>query len=232
VGLVSAFTFKTPHRDNIFVNRRGLVARQKKTGQTDPDMSDIYDGLQRKARDHARNPMQWDASPHAGFSKALNTSKRATTSAPWMRVHVDYREWNVGKQSGDPTSVLTFWREMIVFRKKHLSCVSLFLIVDARRDMRAVRAKGRVLRHYLQTYGLFTELDHSNEQIYHYTKTYKDEKAVILLNFSGGDVVYPVPSAGGSITAFKDFIGNYSERPPVTEGKVRLRPWEAAVFVS
>lgn len=85
-------------------------------------MSDVWDGLQRKARDHARNPMQWDDTPHAGFSRSRDGSE---TTKPWMRVHDDYREWNVAKQKDDSDSVLSFWKAMIAFRKANLSCVSL-----------------------------------------------------------------------------------------------------------
>jgi len=96
---------------------RELAVRKSETGDSNPDMSDIMDGLQRKARDHARNPMQWDDSPNAGFSLRGDAK-------PWMRVHDDHREWNVAKQIGDPDSVLSFWKRMLGFRKGHLSCVS------------------------------------------------------------------------------------------------------------
>ena len=61
--------------------------------------------------------MQWDDSQNAGFSLKGD-------SKPWMRVHDDYREWNVAKQTDDPKSVLTFWKKMLAFRKKHPSAVS------------------------------------------------------------------------------------------------------------
>ena len=98
---------------------RELAARRAKGGTENPDMSDVWDGLRRKARDHARNPMQWDGSQDAGFSFG-----KTDVNQPWMRVHDDYKEWNVAKQQNDESSVLTFWKRMIAFRKKHLSCVS------------------------------------------------------------------------------------------------------------
>jgi oligo-1,6-glucosidase len=81
-------------------------------------MSDVLDGIRRKARDHARNPMQWSSSPNAGFSLKEGGEK------PWMRVHDDYVAWNVEKQKGDPNSVLSFWKKMLMFRKRYLSSVS------------------------------------------------------------------------------------------------------------
>lgn len=95
-----------------------LELRRKAHKTDNPDMSDVWDGLQRKSRDHARNPVQWDATPNAGFSL------KPGSSTPWMRVHDDYKEWNVAKQEKDEKSVLSFWKAMIAFRKSHLSCVS------------------------------------------------------------------------------------------------------------
>lgn len=92
-----------------------MRARQEQHGTGKPDMSDVWDCLQHKARDHARSPMQWDASKHAGFSDA---------ESPWMRVNDDYPEWNVARQRGRDDSVLEFWKKMIRFRKRHLACVS------------------------------------------------------------------------------------------------------------
>ena len=84
-------------------------------------MSDVWDGLQRKARDHARNPApHWDDSKDAGFSLGKEDAAK-----PWMRVHDDYKDWNVASQLADEDSVLKFWTRMVAFRKQHFSCVSL-----------------------------------------------------------------------------------------------------------
>lgn len=101
---------------------RELAARKERQGTDSPDLSDVIDGIQRKARDHARNPMQWDDSPHAGFTQG--------DSEPWMRVHDDYTEWNVAAQKDDPKSVLSFWKQMLAFRKKHLGCVGVLSLND------------------------------------------------------------------------------------------------------
>lgn len=92
-----------------------MEARRQKEATSQPDVSDLWNNLQRKARDHARSPMQWTSGKQAGFSDAAST---------WMRVNEDYPVWNVTKQTGDEDSVLEFWRKMLAFRKKHLACVS------------------------------------------------------------------------------------------------------------
>lgn len=67
--------------------------------------------IQILGRDNARTPMQWDDSPHAGFTRGKGD--------PWMRVHDRYPEINVAKQQREPDSVLAFWKRMIRVRKEH-----------------------------------------------------------------------------------------------------------------
>jgi oligo-1,6-glucosidase len=58
-------------------------------------------------RDHARTPMQWDGSAHAGFSRA----------EPWIGVNPDHDVVNVAAQRSDPGSVLSHYRRLIALRK-------------------------------------------------------------------------------------------------------------------
>ncbi|KIK92345.1 glycoside hydrolase family 13 protein [Paxillus rubicundulus Ve08.2h10] len=81
--------------------------RQKAQGKADVDMSDLLDNFQHKARDHARTPMQWDASFNGGFTKGT----------PWMRVNDDYHAWNAAVQLEDDDSVHAFWKRAIGVRK-------------------------------------------------------------------------------------------------------------------
>lgn len=61
-----------------------------------------------KGRDGERTPMQWDASAGAGF----------TTGAPWLPIPPSARERNVAVESGDPTSLLNFYRRLIQLRRR------------------------------------------------------------------------------------------------------------------
>jgi len=73
-------------------------------------MSDVLDGISKKARDHSRTPVQWDGSSHAGF----------TTGTPWMRVNDDYADpWNAEAQIKDEGSVRSFWKRALAIRKEH-----------------------------------------------------------------------------------------------------------------
>ncbi|KAK5715618.1 hypothetical protein LTR15_010264 [Elasticomyces elasticus] len=178
-----------------------LALRKAKTGEESPDMSDIMSALQRKSRDHARNPMQWDDGLDAGFSLK---NKERWVGKPWMRVHDDYKDWNVAKQIGDPESVLSFWKNMIAFRKAHLAC----------------------------TYGYFTLLSPASEEVFAYTKSYKTERLLVLLNFTKESVSYTLPEQAGEVDDMKDLIGNYTSGPPehIEDRVVKLRPYEALVI--
>ena len=63
--------------------------------------------LDRKSRDNSRTPVQWDDSPHAGF----------TTGEPWIGVATNYPEVNAAAAVADPDSVFHHYRRLIELRK-------------------------------------------------------------------------------------------------------------------
>ena len=67
---------------------------------------EVLTALRAKSRDNARTPMQWDASPQAGF----------TTGTPWLPVNPDHVRVNAAAQAGDPDSVLAHYRRLIELR--------------------------------------------------------------------------------------------------------------------
>jgi oligo-1,6-glucosidase len=73
-------------------------------GGADPAV--VLAGLRAMSRDNARTPVQWDASPSAGF----------TTGTPWLPVNPDHVEWNAAAQRDDPGSVLAHHRRLIALR--------------------------------------------------------------------------------------------------------------------
>ena len=63
--------------------------------------------LDRKSRDNSRTPVQWDDSPHGGF----------TTGEPWIEVASNYPEVNAAAAVADPDSVFHHYRKLIELRK-------------------------------------------------------------------------------------------------------------------
>ena len=55
-------------------------ARRRWPRASDPD--DVLAALRRMSRDNARTPMQWDDSPHAGFTTGHAVARRSTPTTP------------------------------------------------------------------------------------------------------------------------------------------------------
>lgn len=70
---------------------------------------DIIASINAKGRDNARTPMQWDATPNAGF----------TSGQPWLHVNPNYAEINVEANLADPDSVFHCYRKLIELRKNN-----------------------------------------------------------------------------------------------------------------
>jgi oligo-1,6-glucosidase len=67
---------------------------------------EVLASMRPMSRDNARTPMQWDATPHAGF----------TTGEPWIGVSPNHAEINAAAQVDDPDSVFHHYRRLIELR--------------------------------------------------------------------------------------------------------------------
>jgi oligo-1,6-glucosidase len=67
---------------------------------------EVLASLRAMSRDNARTPMQWDASPHAGF----------TTGTPWIPVNPNHLHVNAAAARADPDSVFHHYRRLIELR--------------------------------------------------------------------------------------------------------------------
>ncbi|SDE53348.1 alpha-glucosidase [Auraticoccus monumenti] len=94
------FTSADQHRDVEAVNYHARVLEQGL------DEEAALAGMARVGRDNARTPVQWDDSPHAGF----------TTGEPWLPVNPNHTWLNAAAQAEDPTSVLHHYRALIRLR--------------------------------------------------------------------------------------------------------------------
>jgi len=70
------------------------------------DPAKVLHALRTMSRDNARTPMQWDATPQAGF----------TTGFPWMPVNPNHTEVNAEAARADPSSVFHHYRRLIELR--------------------------------------------------------------------------------------------------------------------
>jgi oligo-1,6-glucosidase len=154
--------------------------------------------MQRKARDHARTPVQWTSeSPNAGFC--------APDTKPWMRVNDDYKTVNAAAQRAhsdkDSLSVLQFWKRGLAARKQHKDAL---------------------------VYGDFELLDpeDGHDQIFAYKRCGEEEAFVTVLNFSEGEVEWELPErAGVRKWVAGNYTAGAPEK--AVKGKITLEPWEA-----
>ncbi len=63
------------------------------------------------ARDNARTPMQWDASPNAGFC--------AEGVEPWLAINPNYGQINAAACLADPDSIFYYYQKLIELRHSH-----------------------------------------------------------------------------------------------------------------
>lgn len=71
------------------------------------DAHEVMAIIHAKSRDNARTPVQWDASPQAGF----------TTGKPWLKVNPNYREINAAQALANPDSIFYYYQKLIQLRK-------------------------------------------------------------------------------------------------------------------
>ena len=95
-GLVSIDQYRDVESLNAFDEMRALGIPEAR----------ILDGLAAMSRDNARTPVQWDASPHAGF----------TAGTPWLPATANHTWLNAEAQRKDPRSVASFYKALIALR--------------------------------------------------------------------------------------------------------------------
>src|ERR1700678_2746192 len=97
----SPFTAIADYRDIQALNFYAEAA-----ARADADLPVLLLAMARMSRDQGRTPVQWDASPGAGF----------TTGTPWIAVNPDYPQVNAAAEVGDPASVFEHYRQLIALR--------------------------------------------------------------------------------------------------------------------
>ncbi len=126
-----------------------------------------------------------------------DTSENAgfTTGKPWLLVHDDYEECNAEVLGADPDSVLSYYRALAQERN------ALPVLVA----------------------GDYRELMPESEEIYAFERTCGSDRAVVLTNWTGGDVTYDAALVDGLSVAF----GTHGASEA---GK--LQPYEGVIFAN
>ncbi len=104
LGMANApFTDIGDYRDIQTLNFYNETAAR---GDADADLPALIAAMGQMSRDHGRTPVQWDASPGAGF----------TSGTPWIAINPDHLQVNAAAQVGNPDSVFEHYRRLITLR--------------------------------------------------------------------------------------------------------------------
>ncbi|MBL8348728.1 MAG: alpha-glucosidase [Burkholderiaceae bacterium] len=82
---------------------------QVAVGERGEDPAQVFAAILAKGRDNARTPVQWDATPNAGFS----------SGRPWIAVNPNCSDVNAAQALADPDSVFHHYRRLIELRRRH-----------------------------------------------------------------------------------------------------------------
>jgi alpha-glucosidase len=106
--------------------------------------------------------MQWDDGPSAGFSRAADA---------WLPLAPDSPTVNVARQAGDPASLLSFYRQVIWYRKASPALLE----------------------------GTYRALE-SPSDTFVYVREHARQRLLVALNFAGEARTIPLPAdARGSV---------------------------------
>lgn len=129
------------------VESRNYFEILRKNGKSEAEALHI---LAERSRDNARTPMQWTNSENAGF----------TDGQPWIEVQKNYDKVSVIAEENDDTSILAFYKKLIVFRKQNL----------------------------IISHGTIRFLDEMPEAVMGYEREWQEKKMVVLCNFKEEEV--------------------------------------------
>jgi oligo-1,6-glucosidase len=124
-----------------------------------------------------------------------------TTGTPWLKVNPNYTTINVEQALKDENSVFHYYRKLIELRKKHEIVV----------------------------YGKYDLILPEHPEIYAYTRTWGEEKWLVILNFTANRPTFHLPE-DIRYQSKRLMISNYdvSEDEPIDT--LSLRPYEARVY--
>lgn len=119
-----------------------------------------------------------------------------TTGTPWIKVNPNYKEINAKAELADPNSVFHYYQKLISLRKETPIII----------------------------YGKYELLMENNEELYVYTRTFENEKLLVVCSFIDKEVEFQIPEE------FENTDCLISNLENTYTGKVLLKPYEVFVL--
>ena len=135
-------------------------------------------------RDPERTPMQWDTSPHAGFT--------GVGAEPWLPVAENFTAVNVAAQEQDPQSDLNYFRALTRLRGE-----SVALTMGSYRSLETATGTPIAQEGASLTGGSYQNVQ-AGSGVFGYVREHEGEKVLVLLNFGQGDAPLGLPELEGA----------------------------------
>ncbi|QNF29199.1 MULTISPECIES: glycoside hydrolase family 13 protein [Metabacillus] len=126
-----------------------------------------------------------------------------TSGEPWIKVNPNYKEINAKQAVADQNSIFNYYKNIIQLRKNHPIIV----------------------------YGDYELILPEHESIFAYTRSYENEKLLVITNFSGDATPFSLPG-NVTISAPELLISNYDVPQNEDILSFKLRPYEARIYKS
>lgn len=160
--------------------------------------------IQKKSRDNARTPMQVGQS-HRMLDQALTLTQWSkekyagfSTAKPWQKENESYVDINAESQVGIHGSVFEYWASILRLRKSHKD---------------------------IFVYGTFEMIDMKHDDVFAYTRTFENEKVIVVANFRKESLLWSPPK-GVNLRTDKILTSSYGGIN-LTDGDLALKPFEA-----
>ncbi|MFC0470644.1 alpha-glucosidase [Halalkalibacter kiskunsagensis] len=133
-----------------------------------------------------------------------NDSENAgfTTGTPWLKVNPNYKEINAKKALEDKDSIFFYYQQLIKLRKEYDIIV----------------------------YGTYDLILEEDEKIYAYTRTFGEEKLLVMCNFTKEEAEFELPE-GIHFESIQLLINNYHVQSSVDISSITLKPYESRVYL-
>ncbi len=132
------------------------------------------------------------------WNDALNAG--FTTGVPWLKINPNYKEINATKQLEEKDSIFNFYRSLIQLRREHQTF----------------------------TYGAYDLIMPDDKQIYAYTRTSPDFRAVIICNLTANPAKYNWNRF--QLEHGQLLLANYEVNSHFDQAQFEMRPFECRIY--
>ena len=119
----------------------------------------------------------------------------------WFYINPNYKDINVEDAESDPDSILNYYKKLLKFRRENEICI----------------------------YGSYKEHYHESNDLYVYSRHYKNQRMLVICSFSDKDFNFKAPE-GFDLNKGTIALSNYGNPKNYNDGCF-LKPYETRVYL-